>query len=238
MAEVLLLEDEPVLRQELCEFLEEQGYAPLGLPTLEAFEQAFDPQRHHLAVIDLGLPDGNGLDLIERLRQDGRQLGIVVFSARHASADKIQGLATGADHFLGKGCDLDELAATLGALSRRLRLDPGPVAATAGCWILESGPRRLRVPGAPAIALSQQDLQVLRCLMSHAGQNISRRQIIERWAPTISIMTSAAWTPRCAACAAACRRPAASNSPSRRCATAAIASICRPPSSPEAAPPR
>ncbi|AKQ57052.1 response regulator transcription factor [Bordetella hinzii] len=179
MAEVLLLEDEPVLRQELCEFLEEQGYAPLGLPTLEAFEQAFDPQRHHLAVIDLGLPDGNGLDLIERLRQDGRQLGIVVFSARHASADRIRGLATGADHFLGKGCDLDELAATLGALSRRLRLDPGPRAATAGCWILESGPRRLKVPGAPAIALSQQDLQVLRCLMSHAGQNISRRQIIE-----------------------------------------------------------
>ncbi|ANY15159.1 response regulator transcription factor [Bordetella pseudohinzii] len=179
MAEVLLLEDEPVLRQELCEFLEEQGYTPLGLPTLDAFEQAFDPRRHHLAVIDLGLPDGNGLGLIERLRRDGQQLGIVAFSARQTRADKIQGLTTGADHFLSKGCDLDELAATLGALGRRLRLDPGPRAAAAACWILECGPRRLKVPGAPAVALSQQDLQVLRRLMSSAGQNISRRQIVE-----------------------------------------------------------
>ncbi|MGE8638066.1 MAG: response regulator transcription factor [Achromobacter sp.] len=79
----------------------------------------FDASRHHLAVIDIGLPDGCGLDLIQRLRRDGQQVGIVVFSARRTSPDRIMGLGMGADHYLGKGCDLDELAATLAVRTLR-----------------------------------------------------------------------------------------------------------------------
>lgn len=177
MIEVLLLEDEPVLRQELSEFLEEQGYAAIPLGSLEAFDRCFDAERHRLAVIDLGLPDGSGLDLIERLRRDGQQVGIIVFSARHTSVDKVRGLETGADHYLGKGCDLDELAATLNSMRRRLDIKPREAAATQ--WVLELGPRRLCFPDAPPVPLSQQDLVVLHCLMREAGENISRRQVIE-----------------------------------------------------------
>ncbi|CAB3687637.1 DNA-binding response regulator [Achromobacter marplatensis] len=182
MPEVILLEDEPVLRQELGEFLEELGYAPSCVSSLQEFDRHFDADRHRLAVIDIGLPDGCGLDLIQRLRQEGQQVGIVVFSARQTSADRISGLGLGADHYLGKGCDLDELAAVLAALERRLglqRLPPPAVQPTAPNWTLEVGPRRLIIPGAPAVPLSQQDLLVLRCLMSQPGENISRRQIIE-----------------------------------------------------------
>ncbi|MEN4919199.1 response regulator transcription factor [Achromobacter spanius] len=178
MPEVILLEDEPVLRQELGEFLEELGYAPVCVSSLQEFDQRFDPDRHHLAVIDIGLPDGCGLDLIQRLRRDGQKAGIVVFSARQTGADRIQGLGMGADHYLGKGCDLDELAATLAALVRRLEL-PQPGASPAPSWLLDMGPRRLHIPGSQAMPLSQQDLTVLHCLMSQPGENISRRQIIE-----------------------------------------------------------
>lgn len=180
MPEVILLEDEPVLRQELGEFLEELGYAPRCVSSLQEFDRHFDPDRHHLAVIDIGLPDGCGLDLIQRLRQEGQRVGIVVFSARQTSADRISGLGMGADHYLGKGCDLDELAATLAALVRRLGLQQAPASEPAPPgWKLEVGPRKLHIPGAPAVPLSQQDLLVLRCLMSQPGENISRRQIIE-----------------------------------------------------------
>lgn len=179
MPEVILLEDEPVLRQELGEFLEELGYAPLCVSSLQEFDRGFDPSRHHLAVIDIGLPDGCGLDLIQRLRQDGQRVGIVVFSARQTSPDRIMGLGMGADHYLGKGCDLDELAATLAALVRRLGLQQRPPQQAAADWLLEVGPRRLHIPGAPSMPLSQQDLTVLRCLMDQAGENVSRRQIIE-----------------------------------------------------------
>ncbi len=179
MLEVILLEDEPVLCQELGEFLEELGYAPLCVSSLQEFDQGFDASRHHLAVIDIGLPDGCGLDLIQRLRQDGQQVGIVVFSARQTSPDRIMGLGMGADHYLGKGCDLDELAATLAALVRRLGLQQPPSGQPSAGWLLDVGPRRLHIPGASAMPLSQQDLTVLRCLMDRPGENVSRRQIIE-----------------------------------------------------------
>src|SRR5690606_6408261 len=105
-----------------------------------------------------------GLSLIRRLRAAGDRLGIVVFSARSTAPDKIEGLGTGADHYLGKGCDLGELSATLEALCRRLELSPRQPG-----WQLELGPRRLRAPNGPSISLSQQDLLVLQCLMENPG---------------------------------------------------------------------
>ncbi len=170
---MILLEDEPVLRSELGEFLEQLGYAPQCVASLAEFDRHFDPGRHRLAVIDIGLPDGSGLALIERLRQQGQPLGIVVFSARNTSSDRVRGLATGADHYLGKGCDLDELEATLAALARRLGLQQRQ-----GRWRLEWRAGCLRPPGAVPVPLSHQDAQVLQCLMQMAGAYVSRRQIV------------------------------------------------------------
>lgn len=174
MLDVILLEDEPVLRDELGDFLKAVGYAPCCCASLAEFERDFDPARHRLAIIDIGLPDGDGLQLIQRLRSHGQQLGIVVFSARSTGADRVQGLAAGADHYLGKGCDLDELEATLAALARRLGLRQRQA-----LWRLELAPRRLLAPGAPPLPLSQQDLVVLQCLMREAGSLVSRRRIVE-----------------------------------------------------------
>ncbi len=177
MLDVILLEDEPVLRQELEEFLQELGYAAVSLASIEEFERRFEPARHRLAIIDLGLPDGCGLELIQRLRAAGDPVGIIVFSARNTAADQVRGLELGADHYLGKGADLDVLAATLAALVRRLHLRPGEIAAPQ--WVLDLGPRVLIVPGAPTVPLSQQDGVVLDCLMSRAGATVTRLQIIE-----------------------------------------------------------
>lgn len=174
MIDLIFLEDDPVLGAELADFLTELGYRVTFVTSLEAFEAAFEPGLHRLAVIDVGLPDGSGLSLIQNLRQAGDRLGIVVFSARSTATDKIEGLCIGADHYLGKGCNLGELSATLEALCRRLELSSRPPA-----WRLELGPRRLHLPDGTSVSLSQQDLLVLRCLMAVPGENISRRQIIQ-----------------------------------------------------------
>lgn len=174
MSGLILLEDDPILRLELCEFLADCGFITDAAASLEEFHRLFDPQRHRLALLDLGLPDGDGLQLITRLRQTGHRLGIVVLTARGGSGARIQGLDIGADHYLLKGCDLDELAATLAALQRRLGYEHEEQP-----WLLELGPRRLIPPGAPPVALSQQDLLVLRCLMAQAGQDVSRQHIVE-----------------------------------------------------------
>lgn len=173
MTGLILLEDDAILRLELCDFLNDCGYATDAVASLEAFHHVFEPQRHQLAVLDLNLPDGDGLQLITRLRRSGQRLGIVVLTARAGSNARIQSLDQGADYYLAKGGDLDELAATLGALQRRLGYEHEEQP-----WLLELGPRRLVPPGAPPVALSQQDLLVLRCLMNHPGRDVSRQQII------------------------------------------------------------
>lgn len=174
MLDLILLEDEPVLRSELGEFLESIGYAPQCVASLAEFDRHFDARRHRLAVIDIGLPDGSGLALIQRLRQEGQQLGIVVFSAHNTSADRIGGLEIGADHYLGKGCDLEELEVTLAALVRRLGLQRREAR-----WQLELGPNRLLPPSAPPVSLSRQDMVVLQCLLRAAGEEVSRREVVQ-----------------------------------------------------------
>lgn len=173
MTGLILLEDDPILRHELCEFLDDCGYTTTAAADLEAFQRLFQPPQHKLAVLDLGLPDGDGLQLIQRLRQSGHRLGILVFTARGGSAARIQGLDIGADHYLVKGCDLDELAASLASLQRRIAFD-----AEERPWTLQLGPRRLTPPDAPPVQLSQQDLRVLHRLMEQAGECVSRQQII------------------------------------------------------------
>ncbi|MGY6269583.1 response regulator transcription factor [Achromobacter denitrificans] len=179
MLGVIVLEDEPVLRQELADFLADLGYAPLCVADLDEFEKGFDRARHRLAIIDVGLPDGCGLELIQRLRAAGEPVGIIVFSARNTSADQVRGLELGADHYLGKGSDLDLLAATLSSLVRRLDLRPSNPPRRPERWRLDLGPRVLHIPGAPTVPLSQQDAVVLSCLMSRAGANVARAEIIE-----------------------------------------------------------
>ena len=174
MQNLILLEDELVLREELTEFLTDSGFRVDAVADLSAFRQQYDPAKHRIALIDLGLPDGDGMDLIRELRARGNPIGIVVLTARGKTRDKIQGLDIGADYYLAKTTDLDELAATLGALARRL-------AATAPvqCWILDASPRRLVAPGYGPIPLSQQDFLVLRVLMRNQGIAVPRQLIIE-----------------------------------------------------------
>jgi DNA-binding response OmpR family regulator len=181
MSHLILLEDESVLRDELSEFLAGCGYWVQAEASVAGFRRSYDPSRHALAVIDLGLPDGDGLALIQELRSRGDSLGIVVLTASDSARARVAGLGVGCDYYLAKTADLEELAATLAALSRRLR-SAGPHTAGAPdelTWVLELRPRRLVPPGCGAIALSEQDLVVLHTLMRDAGAIASRQQIVE-----------------------------------------------------------
>ncbi|MDO8041522.1 response regulator transcription factor [Janthinobacterium sp. SUN211] len=179
MLNLILLEDEAVLRHELTEFLGDCGYRVSAVADLAAFHACYAPAVHRIAIIDLGLPDGEGMVLVRALRAQGQPIGIVVFTARGATQDKVNGLGGGADYYLPKSADLDELAATLGALARRLGAPPADAPPPATAWVLELGPRRLLPPGCGAIALSQQDVTVLHVLMAEPERIVSRQQIVQ-----------------------------------------------------------
>ncbi|WP_283150985.1 response regulator transcription factor [Silvimonas soli] len=167
---LVLLEDEPILCEELAEYLGENGHDVTVAKSIAEFRQAFIPAVHRIVIIDLGLPDGDGTDLIKQLRAARQRVGIIVLTARNTTHDKVSGLIDGADHYLSKLADLDELNATVAALGRRL------VADTLPCWILQAAPRQLIPPGFPPIPLSGQDYVVLLALAS--GGDVSRQSIV------------------------------------------------------------
>lgn len=172
MAQVILLEDEPVLREELSEFLQAQGHVVTVSATVAEFMRVFKPREHQVAVLDRGLPDGDGLDLILRMRSNGLRLGIIMLTARGGTQDKVDGLTGGADHYIPKTADLSELAATIAALARRLDVQEQPR------WLLQASPRQLTPPGQAPIELSAQDYLVLKAL-ALGGESVTREAIVQ-----------------------------------------------------------
>jgi len=171
MANVILLEDEPVLREEVADFLHAQGHQVAVAATVAQFMALFRPDSHEVAVLDLGLPDGDGLQLIQRMRSNGLRLGIIILTARSGTQSRIEGLMGGADYFISKTADLSELAATIAALFRRLDVQAQPL------WLLQAAPRQLTPPGAQAISLSAQDYLVLKTL-ALGGACVTREIIV------------------------------------------------------------
>lgn len=174
MRGLIILEDEPILRAELATYLRAQGFFVDEASCIAHFRAGFDPARHMLALLDLGLPDGDGMALIADLRVKGEKLGIVVLTARNTGRSKIEGLLTGADHFFYKPVDLEELTATLRALLRRL--ESGGVSPR---WVLDTLQCQLLPPGKPPIRLTAQGYIVMRSIVAGKGRPVSRRQIVE-----------------------------------------------------------
>lgn len=174
MANVILLEDEVILRSELAGFLREEGHSVDTAGSIGEFEKIYLPGKHLVALVDLGLPDGEGLSLINRLRASGIRLGIIVATARSGSRNKVEGLIGGADHYLCKPFDLEELAATVTALLRRMDL-----CGNGAGWVLDTLRCQLIPPGKAPISLTSQGYIVFRTIVGGEGKPVSRRKIVE-----------------------------------------------------------
>jgi two-component system response regulator MprA len=119
---VLVVDDDPAIRRALERALSAEGY---GVALAEDGEQAvervaFEPEPD-LVLLDLGLPDIDGVKIVERLRAEGNEIPILVLTARQALTDRVAGLDAGADDYLAKPFELDELLARVRALTRRSR---------------------------------------------------------------------------------------------------------------------
>lgn len=173
MAHLILLEDEPILRHELAGYLDEQGHRVDAVGSVAEFQAVFSPANHLIALVDLALPDGDGIDLIDSLRDQGKRLGIVVISARCRTGDKVRGLVVGADYYLSKPLDLEELAAVVAALARRLEI--GGVSLH---WVLDAVRGELIPPGKAPVPLTAHGAVVLAAIAGGRGQPVDRRRIV------------------------------------------------------------
>jgi DNA-binding response OmpR family regulator len=172
---ILLVEDDPQLGDGLTIGLRQAGFAVDWVKDGLAADQALATETFDLLVLDLGLPKLSGMEVLRQLRARGQNLPVLILTAHDATADKIAGLDGGADDYLVKPIDLDELAARIRALGRRAAGRAEPVLRH-GDVTLDPASRRVTVADSP-IELSAREFSVLHALRENAGRVMSRAQL-------------------------------------------------------------
>jgi len=174
---ILVVEDDKDLNAQLCEALVEAGYV---------VDKAFDGEEGHFlgdtepydaVVLDVGLPQMDGISVLENWRRDGRTMPVLVLTARDRWSDKVQGIDAGADDYVAKPFHMEEVLARLRALVRR--------AAGHASNEIEAGPLRLDARAGKvtldgrSLKLTSHEFRLLSYLMHHKDEVISRTELTE-----------------------------------------------------------
>ncbi|MGE4288195.1 MAG: response regulator transcription factor [Salinivirgaceae bacterium] len=175
---VLLVEDETDLAQSILDYLKNtQKFNCDVAHNLEKATELCVLYEYDCLIIDIGLPDGNGLDLIESSKANHNKTGIIIISARDAIEDRIKGLNLGADDYLVKPFHLSELNARIYSLVRRLRFD-GSSVFVVNEIALDPQSREVKING-KAIELTKSEYDILYYFMSNKNQVISKTSLAE-----------------------------------------------------------
>ncbi len=174
----LLVEDDNLLGDGVQAGLKQGGYAVDWVRDGLAAKLSLESTHYGLVILDLGLPKVSGLDVLKWLRQRGYSVPVLILTARDTVADRVIGLDAGADDYLIKPFDLDELLARLRVLSRRSGGQASPVLQ---CGDLEMDPaaRQVRKAG-QSVELSSREFTLLHELLLHMGHVQSRERLEER----------------------------------------------------------
>lgn len=172
MLKVILLDDENDLREEVGQYLCARGMEVTEVATISQFHQQFSAHPFDVLVIDRMLPDGDGLELVESLRQEGVRAGIVLFSSRDASKDRIEGYERGADHYLTKPVRLQELKAVIDAVGKRVR-EPRQ-------WVLDMVNWSLLSPDGSTVQLTALEAAFLHGVATAPNRQASRTSLVRR----------------------------------------------------------
>ncbi len=175
---ILLVEDDPLLGDGIRAGLKQAGYAVDWVQDGSTAKLSLESGDYSLMVLDLGLPKLSGMAVLNWLRGKGITLPVLILTARDTVADRVAGLDAGADDYLIKPFDLDELIARLRALSRRSGGQASPLLLH-GSVELDPAARQVRKNG-QTVELSAREFTLLHELMLHAGRVQSREQLEER----------------------------------------------------------
>ena len=191
---VLLVEDDPRLQRVLRRLLEDDRHVvEVASDGESALEVADATTGIETVILDVGLPGMSGLDVARELRRGGRELAILMLTARDTVNDRVAGLDAGADDYLVKPFAYEELAARLRALARRAvpgARRPEPILA-AGPISLDERSRRVTVAGRP-VDLSPREFSLLECFLRHPGQSLTRDQLLDQaWPFSVAVTPNA-----------------------------------------------
>jgi two-component system OmpR family response regulator len=174
---ILLVEDEPGLGWGVQDHLSRQGNAVDWVKRLDEAELASRAVEYGVILLDLHLPDGLGLSFLRTLRERGDKTPVVILTARDQVRDRIEGLNAGADDYLVKPFDLDELTARIASVSRRYAENPSPFVQIGPLKIDQTSRRVLH--GEDSITLTAREWAVLELLMQSRGAAVPKARIEE-----------------------------------------------------------
>jgi two-component system, OmpR family, response regulator QseB len=175
---LLLVEDDPMIGEGIHQGLRQDGFAVDWVRDGLAAELAAANDVYDLVVLDLGLPLKDGLEVLASLRRKGNTVPVLILTARDAVPDRIRGLNGGADDYVVKPFDLDELGARIRALLRRRAGRADPVIEH-GNLTVNASTRQATFRGQP-LALSAREFAVIEALLERPGAILSRAQLEER----------------------------------------------------------
>jgi two-component system catabolic regulation response regulator CreB len=180
---ILLLEDDPAIAGTVAFALQREGFAVDHVLLVGAARSGVAAAPPALAILDVGLPDGSGLDLCREWRQSGRDalraLPVLMLTARAEELDRVVGLELGADDYLTKPFSPRELVARVRALLRRAALLPqAPAVSTAALFELDADGQRIRFAG-QWLALTRLEFGLLRALLRAPGRIRSREALLD-----------------------------------------------------------
>jgi two-component system, OmpR family, response regulator len=175
---LLLVEDDPMIGEAIRAGLKREGFTVDWVHEPEAAEQVLRTEPFELLLLDLGLPGRDGLGLLKALRGRGTMLPVLIITARDAVSDRVAGLDAGADDYLIKPFDLDELAARIRALLRRKSGRSSSLLEHVGV-VLDPAAHRVTLDGTE-VSLSPREFALLQLLLERPGAILSRTQIEER----------------------------------------------------------
>ncbi|WP_035985955.1 response regulator transcription factor [Leptolyngbya sp. KIOST-1] len=180
MSRILIVEDEPRIASFLEKGLKAHGFVTTHTETGESGIAAALEGEFDLVILDLGLPDRDGMTVLEALRGQGFARPIILLTARDDLYDKVTGLEAGADDYVTKPFRFEELLARIRARLRSVQAVPDPAKTTlnVGAVVLDLISRQVQV-GGQGVELSAREFILTETFMRHAGQVLSREQLLD-----------------------------------------------------------
>ena len=188
---VLLVDDDAAIRRSVAEGLELEGFSVVPASGGRAALAAVESTAPAIVVLDLAMPDLDGLAVLRRLREDGNDVPVCILSARDEVDDRVKGLEAGADDYVVKPFALEEVAARLHALLRRRPAPPAGHLEVGDLVLDEASAKATR--GGRDLGLTRRELELLALFIRRPGEILSRREMHEEvWGYTFDPGTNIA----------------------------------------------